>query len=52
MDTKTVKAHLALTETAAHLAVLPVEGVHEQSHTLKQEKKNRTIKIHKVTTFC
>lgn len=26
-----VKAHLALTGTAAHLAVLPVKGVHEQS---------------------
>lgn len=49
MDTRAVNAHLALTETAAHLAVLPVEGVHEQSHTLKREKnrKNRN-KVHKV----
>lgn len=40
MDTRAVKSHLALTETAAHLAVLPVEGVHEQSHTLKREIKS------------
>ncbi len=38
MDTRAVKAHLALTETAAHLAVLPVKCVHEQSHTLKRKK--------------
>lgn len=32
---RVVKAHLALTGTAAHLAVLPVKGVHEQSQTLR-----------------
>lgn len=38
MGTKIVKAHLALTETAAHLAILPVERVHEQSYTLQREE--------------
>lgn len=38
MDTRTVKAHLAFTETAAHLAILPVERVHEQSYTLQRDE--------------
>lgn len=44
MNTRAVKAHLALTETAAHLAVLPVEGVHEQSHTLKRQNTIKDMK--------
>lgn len=44
MDARTVKAHLAFTETAAHLAILPVERVHEQSHTLQRKEGEEEVK--------